>query len=128
MRTSPDHSRTAFTLVDLLVAIAIIGILAALLLTTLSLAKDRARRIQCASNVRQLGIALHEFVSENQFYPLYIDTVKDQSGNPAMVFWNDEVGKQLGDNPKTPNYWFRGVWLCPGVPSKDILITPGSYG
>ncbi len=128
MRISPDQSRTAFTLTELLVVIAIIGILAALLLPTLSLAKKRAQRIQCASNVRQLGIALHEFVSDNQFYPLYIDTVKDKSGNPTTVFWNEEVGKQLGDNPKTPNYWFRGIWLCPGVPSKDILNTPGSYG
>lgn len=128
MRTSADCGRAAFSLIELLVVIAIIGILAALLLPTLSLTKARAQRIQCMSNVRQLGIALHEFVSDNQCYPLYIDTVTNRSEQAENTFWNDEVARKLGDNPKTPNYWIRGIWLCPGVPAKDVANTPGSYG
>jgi type II secretory pathway pseudopilin PulG len=54
-----------------LVTIGIIGILAALLLTAISQAKARALRIQCANNVRQLGIALQAFVTDNNVYPLF---------------------------------------------------------
>jgi prepilin-type N-terminal cleavage/methylation domain-containing protein/prepilin-type processing-associated H-X9-DG protein len=60
----------AFTLIELLVVIAIIAILAALLLPTLGRSRDLSKRIACASQLRQIGIALSLYVDENRKYPL----------------------------------------------------------
>jgi len=121
----------AFTLVELLTVIAIIGILAALLLPALSKSLNRARQIHCVNNVRQLGQALQEFVGENHKYPLFMDASFTTNGIPYNFnTWVETLGHQLGQDYHTDtNFWNQGVWLCPGVKSMGILNSGfNSYG
>jgi prepilin-type N-terminal cleavage/methylation domain-containing protein/prepilin-type processing-associated H-X9-DG protein len=94
----------AFTLIELLVTIAIIGILAALLLTTVSRAKLKAQQTHCLSNIKQLTLGSFMYAQENSRHA-GIETAAFPGGN-----W---MGT-LHEYAKT-----KGILICPSAPLRD---------
>ena len=104
--------RRAFTLIELLVVIAIIAILAAMLLPALAKAKDKAKTINCISNLRQWGLALQMYVTDNNE-----GIPRDGMGQNGQYPGNFYNGVQTGD-ATDPNAWFN---LLPTLVAEKTL-------
>lgn len=68
MHTEPTPTRhqTAFTLIELLTVVAIIGVLAAIIIPVTGRVRNQAKAVKCVSNYRQIGQALHLYLAENK--------------------------------------------------------------
>ena len=100
------NRRLGFTLVELLVVIAIIGILIALLLPAVQAAREAARRMQCNNNLKQIGLAMHNYHSSFKcFPPGFIQP--DASSRASLVL----------------EQWGWAVFLCPFMEQQPLYKT-----
>jgi prepilin-type N-terminal cleavage/methylation domain-containing protein/prepilin-type processing-associated H-X9-DG protein len=125
----PRARRSAFTLVELLTVIAIVGLLAAILIPVVIRVRDSARSAQCASNLRQIGVALKLYVTEhkNTLPPTYTWSATSEL---AKGDWSKQLLSYL---PRRDTSHVNEVFVCPsadynGVSGKDLSITYGAAG
>lgn len=132
-----------FTLIELLVVIAITAILIALLLPAVQQAREAARRTQCRNNLKQLGLALHNYESSHRVLPLISSNSTGYSAQAQLLPYIDQgnlsnlinfnLPLMLGSGPNTVlNPALQGiqnrrleVFLCPSDSGNPVLVESG---
>lgn len=104
----------AFTLIELLFVIAVIGILAALLLPVLAIAKERARSTVCQNNLKQMGVAVRLALDANGTWPVQPIELADFAGKDTSA-----------DNQHIPTN--SNIWYCPSWKANKGWDGTGTY-
>src|SRR4051812_11030735 len=106
--------RSGFTLIELLVVIAIIAVLIGLLLPAVQKVREAANRMQCINNLKQLGLALHNYESANGRFPAaYLTANPAANGTVFGIAYGD-------DNRNGPPGWAWGTLLLPYVEQESL--------
>lgn len=128
MRSDRDGSRRGFTLVELLVVIAIIGVLVALLLPAVQAAREAARRMQCTNNLKQMGLAIHNYASANsEHFPIGSNLNSRHGVFTWMLPYIEQQGiydelnlKGSGHGDKH-RYTPIAIYFCPSCPFQRVV-------